>query len=231
MRIFTFLLLLVFCESHSQDLSNLGHQKPVDISGTMGLRFSGYQSNVNSSFYPPFSYIFTGNLNISIYGYAIPLSLMYTNQQFGIMGQPFNQFGISPTYRRFTFNIGYRNVSYSKYTMNGYQLYGLGVDYSKDKLKMSICYGRLKKLVLLETIDTLNNLPSYSYQRNAIAGLVKYGGNQKNISFSFLKGQDNTDGVPENIKTQSVNQNNPLPAANIVLDVQSKCPLFFKAKY
>ena len=229
------ILLLVLCFlqfiAKAQDLSNIGHQKPISISGSLGLRLTEYRSNLENPYYPNSSYIFTGAPVLSIYGYAIPLSFMWTNQQTGVLGQPFNQFGISPTYHHITFQVGYRNISYSKYAMAGYQLFGIGAEYEKGDWKISACYGRLKKMELIG-IDTSGSLPPYTYKRNAVAGLVRYGNTKRFIALNFLKGMDNPNSVPTNAKTQALNEalvtNIPTPAHNLVLDLQCKLPLFLK---
>ena len=136
---------MFFCtSSFSQDVAILGHQKPFTISGTVDLRLSAYRSNISPSFYPSSGYILSGNQVLTIYGFAIPLSFLYTNQQMPVFGQPFNQFGMSPTYKHFTLHVGYRSISYSKYAMAGYQLFGVGTEYEKGNWKVGICYGRLK---------------------------------------------------------------------------------------
>ena len=136
----------------AQDLSNLSQQKPFTISGSLGLRLTEYHSNLENPYYPSSSYILTGAPVLSVYGYAIPLSFMYSSQQVSILGQPFNQFGISPTYHHTTFNIGYRNYAFSKYALAGYQLYGVGAEYEKGNWKFAMCYGRLKKMTLLANV-------------------------------------------------------------------------------
>ena len=215
----------------AQDLSNLSHQKPFSISGSIGLRLTEYHSNLENPYYPSSSYIITGAPVLSVYGYAIPLSFMYSNQQIAVMGQPFNQFGISPTYHHTTINIGYRNYAYSKYALAGYQLFGLGAEYEKGNWKFAMCYGRLKKMTLLG-IDTMGSLPPYSYKRNALAALVKYGNTKRYISFTFLKGMDITSSVPNSVKDQAISQpfvtNIPTPSQNLVFELQSKIPLFVK---
>ena len=215
----------------AQDLSKLSHQKPFAISGSIGLRLTGYHSNLENPYYPSSSYILTGAPVVSIYGYAIPLSFMYSSLQYAVLGQPFNQFGISPTYKHTKFDIGYRTYSYSKYALSGYELYGLGVEYEKDKWKLGVCYGRLKKMALIG-VDTSGGMPPYSYKRNALSGFVRYGTTKRYVAFTFLKGMDIVGSVPKSARDQALKEplftNIATPAQNLVIDVQCKIPLFLK---
>lgn len=213
--------------STAQDLSNLAHQKPFAISGTLDVRLSAYKSNIPTPFYPSSGYTISGTPTISIYGFAIPFSFLYTNQQLPVFGQPFNQFGISPSYKHFTLHIGYRNINYSKYALADYQLFGVGTEYEKGNWKVGLCYGRLRKMALLG-LDSSSGLVPYSYQRKAIAGLVKYGNEKKFIAISFLSGKDNPSSVPDEAKTKVQNYYNPTPAGNMVVDLHFKLPLFIK---
>ena len=221
------LLMLTSIRSIAQDLSNLAHQKPIAISGTLELRLNAYHSNVKPSFYPSSGYILSGNQVLSIYGFAFPLSFLYTNQQLPVYGQPFNQFGISPTYRHFTLHVGYRSIYYGRYSMAGYQLFGAGADYDKGNWKVGLCYGRLKKMTLLG-LDSTSGLPPYSFQRKAVAGIVKYGSTNKFIALSFLSGKDDANSVPIESKTAALNNYSITPTGNTVFDLQFKIPLFLK---
>lgn len=217
--------------SWAQELSNFWHQKPISISGSLGLRLSSYHSNSETPYYPSSSYLLTGSPTVTVYGYAIPLSLIFTNQRFSLFGQPYNQFGISPTYRNFTFNIGYHSVSYSKYALAGYLLYGLGVEWAKGNWKVATCYGRLNKMTLIG-IDSSGDLPPYSYERRAISTFVRYGTNKRYIAVNVLRGIDDANSIPVNEKLKAISGlnsvNAPTPAQNLVCDLQFKLPFLLK---
>lgn len=226
--------MAVFCtctllNGSAQELSNLWHQKPISFSGSLDLRLSNYHSNLESPYYPSSSYLLTGSPTIKVYGYSIPLSFIFTNQRFSIFGQPYNQFGISPTYRNFTFNIGYHNLSYSKYALGGYLLYGIGVEWAKGNWKVATCYGRLNKMTLLG-LDSIGGLPPFSYERRAVSTFVRYGSSKQYMAINLLRGADDASSIPTNAKAISdLNSfNAPTPAQNLVLDLQFKLPLGIK---
>ena len=88
-------------QSQAQDLSQIGKGKAIKVNGGLSLSqlyntaFGGDLSR------EPYSYYLNGNINFSIYGLSIPLSFNFSNEQFGY-SQPFNQYGISPTYEWIT---------------------------------------------------------------------------------------------------------------------------------
>ncbi len=226
-KLLTILFILLSLHSLAQDLANLAHQKPIAISGSIGLRLNAYRSNVANPFYPSYGYTLTGSPTISVYGIAVPLNFLYTSQELSVLGQPFNQFGISPTYRQFTLHLGYRNFNYSKYAMGGYQLFGVGGEYEKGNWRAAFCYGRLKKMAIV-AIDSSSLLPPYTYTRKAISGMVRYGKNNRFVALNFIKAQDNANSISDETKKQYGQAYFSTPASNLVMDVQSKLPIFTK---
>ncbi len=103
----------------AQDLGQIGEGKALKVNG--GISFSQLY---NTAFggdltREPYSYYLNGNINFSIYGLSIPLSFNFSNEQFGY-SQPFNQYGISPTYEWITLQAGYTSMSFSPYTLSGH---------------------------------------------------------------------------------------------------------------
>ena len=78
----------------AQDLSKIGEKpfwKQAKISGGIGGSMVGYNTKGQESQRPPFYWVVNANINIDVYGMAIPFSATFTsqNQDFA---QPFNQF-------------------------------------------------------------------------------------------------------------------------------------------
>lgn len=68
--------------------------------------------------YLPFNYVITGAPVLSLYGMQIPVSFVIGRQQSSFT-QPFNQFELSPSYKWVTVHAGYRNLTFSPYTLTG----------------------------------------------------------------------------------------------------------------
>ena len=100
-RIFTmFALLLPAFGLRGQELSALKDQKPLAVSGSLGLTSSFYGVSGISERQSPFSYGINAHATLSLYGISMPFSFTwYNHTKKGNFYQPFNQFGISPTWK------------------------------------------------------------------------------------------------------------------------------------
>ncbi|MDP4256024.1 MAG: hypothetical protein Q8938_18595, partial [Bacteroidota bacterium] len=110
----------------AQDIGTWGSQKPVSLRGSAQIRGIFYGASGIPDRRTPFSYLFAGNLTADLYGVSIPMNFSISEQDRSF-SQPFNQFGISPHYKWITLHLGYRNISFSPYTLAGYTLLGAGV--------------------------------------------------------------------------------------------------------
>ena len=144
------LMLLLYKVSFAQDLSTIGNQKPVTISGSVQLTGIGYNASGIPDRQAPFTYILSGSPTLDIYGVAIPFNFI-VSQQDKTVQQPFNQFGISPTYKWITLDLGYRSITFSPYTLAGYTMLGAGVELNPGKFHAAFIYGRLNKGTKLDT--------------------------------------------------------------------------------
>ena len=135
----------------------------------------------------PFTYILSGSPVLSLYGVTLPFSFIITEQERSYR-QPFNQFGVSPTYKWATLHAGYRNLSFSPYTLDGYTMLGGGFELKPGKFYIGMMYGRLNRAV--EANQNTNNLQAVSFTRKGISGKIGYGNDTTNIYVSFLKGKD-----------------------------------------
>lgn len=142
----TLCLLLLARAVMAQDMSQLSTKNPVQVDGSIGLR-SYYSSGSQSPLYRtnPFGYALSGNVTVKLFnGISLPFSVAYSNRQTSY-AQPFNQFGISPTYKGFTLHAGYRNLRFSDYTLNGFTMLGGGLEIQRGLLRAGVIYGRFNR--------------------------------------------------------------------------------------
>jgi hypothetical protein len=201
----------------AQDLSTLGQQKPVTIHGGLSVRSIFYAANGIEARRKPFSYVVTGAPVLSLYGWSIPVSFVFSEQERNFR-QPFNQFGMSPTYKWITLHAGYRNLNFSPYTLAGHTILGGGVELKPGIFRFGFMYGRLNRATVVDT--TSGSLEPFSYTRMGYA--VKLGvGNQKaSIDFSMVKAKDDStsiSGVPDLRSRQRVT-----PAENAVFGLTAR---------
>lgn len=196
---------------YSQDLANIGKGEALKISGSINANQVLYLSQGIDSRRDPYNYFLAGSLNFSIYGWAIPLSFSYSNQNSSFQ-QPFNQYGLSPTYKWITLHAGYRSLSFSKYTMNSHLFLGGGVEVTPtDKLKIAAIYGRFQQAVEEDTTRQ-NNIPAY--RRMAGGVKVTYGDSKDFVDLIIFKARDD-----ENSLSAPPVANNVNPEENLVLGI------------
>ncbi|WP_103867293.1 hypothetical protein [Aquimarina sp. I32.4] len=151
MKNYTLLLLtLISFTGYTQsiDIESVGKAKPIKVSGVISANGVYYTSNQNNN-REPFTYFLRGNLNISIYGFAIPISYSFTNQGDNLdyaLPFNFNRISLHPKYKWATAHIGNVAMTFSPYTLNGHQFTGGGVDLAPSgAFKISAMAGQLLK--------------------------------------------------------------------------------------
>ena len=211
MRTYLRVILFILLSTHTfaQDLENITKQKPFSIGGSLDIRGIGYSAKGIQARRSPFMYIISGSPTISIYGIAIPLSFTYSEQDRSFR-QPFNQFGMSPTYKWATAHVGYRNVSFSPYTLAGYTMLGAGVELTPNKFRFGFMAGRLNRATTVDT--TTGAIQPFSFSRFGYAGKVGYGTEESHFDLSFLKAKDKEQSFKGDLATSQVR-----PAENFVL--------------
>ena len=188
-------LLLLLLASSSITGSSFGQQveqmlkaKPINISGNVNVTGIFYNASGIPNRYLPFNYIISGTPVISIYGFQVPVSFIIGKQQ-SSFAQPFNQFGLSPTYKWVTLHAGYRNLVFSPYTLAGHTFLGGGVELNPGKWRFAAIYGQFNKATLLDTAQRLY-FSNFSYRRTGMAFKVGYGTENNYFDIIALKAKD-----------------------------------------
>lgn len=200
--------------SFAQDLSAIDKKNPLKLSGTLGTQQIFYKSHGIPDRRLPYMWIFTGNLNINVYGLNIPISAFWSNQDKQFR-QPFNQYGLSPRYKWVTLHLGYRNMSFSSYTLSGYTFLGAGVELTPGILRFAAMYGRLNKAVPEDTINHPLEVPAFL--RMGYGFKVGVGKNGDFLDFVFFKAKDKINSIPYVPQTANI-----LPAENLVLSLNGQ---------
>ncbi len=209
----------------AQDFTAIGQQKPFSISGSINARAIFYNVTGVENRREPFNYYLTGSPTINIYGISIPtsFSLSKGNRSFQ---QPFNQYGMSPKYKWITAHIGYRNISYSPYTLAGHTMLGGGLELTPGKFRFGFMYGRLNRGTTIDT--TTRALVPFSFSRKGYAAKLGYGSSKNYFELSYLHAKDDSTSKPEFIpaKLRFIT-----PEANDVLGYSAKFTLFKNVKF
>jgi len=126
---------------YAQDLGNLKGTKPITFGGGINLQTGFYAINGAKARQSGSTYILTGSPTLTVLGVSLPFTFTLCNYQ-RYFRQPFNQFGLSPTYKWLTVHAGYRNISYSQFAMAGYTILGGGIKFKPKNFKFALLYGR-----------------------------------------------------------------------------------------
>ncbi|MGE0773077.1 MAG: hypothetical protein AB7K37_15300 [Cyclobacteriaceae bacterium] len=193
----------------AQDLETIGKKDPLQLSGGLSLNQIFYGVNGIESRRDPYSYFLSGNLNLSLYGWSVPLSFAVSNQNQSFQ-QPFNQYGLHPTYKWATAHLGYASMTFSPYTLSGHIFRGAGVELKPEKFTFSAMYGQLRRAV---EADTLRNTTP-AYERNGFGFKTGYrsGGDVAEVSMFYGKDEESSLRMLPQDKP-------PLPEENLVLGI------------
>lgn len=136
-------------------LSSDSSKKKVKFSISGSINVGLWYQTINSATLQrkTLEWFVQGQPTFAVNSYTFPFSGIYSNNEFNYT-QPFNQIGISPKFKKFTAHLGYRNLSFSNYTLAGATFLGGGFEYNPGKLRLMGFYGRFNRAI---GEDTLNN--------------------------------------------------------------------------
>ncbi len=140
---------------NAQDFSMIGKKNPVEVSGGLALNQIIYSAFNGPSRRDPYSYVASGNVNLSLYGWSVPLTFTVSNQGNSFQ-QPFNNYSLHPTYKAISAHAGYISCSYSPYSVSGHNFLGGAIDYEPEgKFRISALYGRFLRSLNLDSAQNI----------------------------------------------------------------------------
>jgi len=223
-HIIIFLLSVISSTSKAQNVETLFDRfkdKPFKLSGGISANQILYGINGIEARREPYTYFLSGNLNLSIYGWNIPFSGTYSNQDFQYQTMklmPFNQYGISPYYKWVKIHAGFRSMSFSPYAMSGRTFYGTGIELTPGIFRFSAMYGKLQNAVKPDTLNT-----QAAYKRMAYAIKAGIGKGSDFIDFVVFSAKDDVN----SLDSLSISQTEINPLQNLVFNLNAS-KVFFK---
>jgi hypothetical protein len=155
-----FTVMLLAKQAFTQDIEAIGQKDQLKVTGGISTNQVYYDAFGMDERRDPYSYFLAGNVNFSLYGWNVPFSYTYSNQNSSFQ-QPFNQYSLHPYYKWIRAHVGYTSMTFSPYTLSGHLFYGTGLELTPgDKIKIEMMYGRLNKAVNFDSLAT-NNTPTY----------------------------------------------------------------------
>ena len=219
MRLFYFLVLVLLLpadlKAQTEPVSN---QKtlPVKVSGGLNAYAGFYMANGIAARNQPSPFGISSSVTVALPGgILLPFSAVLGNQGSSFR-QPFNQFGVSPAYKWATVHAGYRNVSFSPFTLAGHTFLGGGVELNPGKLRLGAVYGRFNKAISTNLAEP-DITPAY--QRTGYAVKVGYGKPGNYVDLIMLRAKDDSASIAS--APQSVSQT-VAPAENLVVGLTTR---------
>lgn len=160
------------------------------LNGGIGLSTTFYDVKGITPTRPPFYWDLRGSININVsklINIPITVNISQQNTEFT---HPFNQIGISPTYKNFTFHAGYSNMYFSDYSLNGLNFLGGGIEYLPQKgwVRGKVVVGRFVKALSYSQDASLFLNPAYN--RWGYGAKIEIGKIHNYIGLHFFKAQD-----------------------------------------
>ncbi|MBE0640548.1 MAG: hypothetical protein IH599_00850, partial [Bacteroidales bacterium] len=174
----------------AQDIETIGKQTPLSSSGSVTASLMYYDTKGAIQTYTPWSWVLSGRLDPVIYGIAVPISFTYSKAD-GTFDQPFSRFGLSPKYKWATLHLGYRNVSFSRFTLAGHSVLGAGLELNPGKLRFGAVYGRFSEKHYPRSINPADTLELPT--RKGFAVKLGLGNEKQYFDLIFTSIKDNAD--------------------------------------
>ncbi|MEN7551875.1 hypothetical protein AAG747_28420 [Rapidithrix thailandica] len=209
------LLVMLFCgwqQVFAQSLDNLGEKDPLKVNGGINITTMAYHANGISSRREPFTWFLTGNLNFSFYGWSVPFSFSYSDQNKSFR-QPFNRLSLAPEYKWAKVYVGYHNLTYSSYTLAGHGFSGGAVELRPGKFRFQAMYGRLNKAIEEDSTKGISPM----YKRMGYGMKLGYGDEQNALELILFRAADD-----ENSLSKPVTDPEIRPEENLVISVVGK---------
>lgn len=182
----TIVLVLLSQPMFAQNISEIAKSDPLIITGAVGTQNTYRYSSGSNGIGSPLSNVIYANLNICLYGFNMPFSLYYSNADLNF-NHPQLSFNISPTYKNWTGYFGQSTMSMSNYVMN-MSFNGVGLEYSSEKFRAGIFYGRLRNAINADPEDQFARSPQY--KRMGWGFKVGYGSGKNYIDLYLLNAYD-----------------------------------------
>lgn len=203
--------------THAQNLDKIGKKDMLTIHGGLNLNSILYQSNGIDARRQPFTWYANGNLTVNILDVSLPFNYSYSNNQ-GKFTQPFNMTNCTPTYKWIKGYAGFNSMTFSNYTLAGHIFLGGGLELTPKKWKIAAMYGRLKKAVPYDILNSNDN--DMSYKRMGYGAKIGYDGEKFAVHLIYFSAKDDIKSIPFSPPVTQIT-----PQANTVISAIGKIKL------
>lgn len=209
----------------AQDLASLKKEKWVSFHGNINSGTNLYGISGIDARKVPFSAFANGTATLTLKGFSLPFSFQVvtplTDKDNTVIRQPFNQFGVSPTWKKVKLHLGWRNMSFSRYTLDGHIFLGAGVEANPGRFRIGAMYGRFAKAVdedsSRQAFNRTAQYPFAAYTRWGYGVKLGYGKGNRTFDLIYFKGTDDVSSAKSAYSYQMV-----APGENAVVGMKTK---------
>lgn len=215
-------LLLLSSSLAAQDLEQIKKAKPLTIAGGFSANTTLYSAWGMDSRQDPYFWQLTANINFNFYGIVnMPFSAYLSKKNTRYQQPSYKIYGISPRYKSVTLHLGYRNMSFSKYSLAGLTFFGAGIEYKPTNkwLSASAMYGRFFKAVEYGD-STKNEFMDPSYERWGGGLSVSASGQNKELTILVFKAFDKPSSIADPPSELGIT-----PAENFIVGLAGKAQI------
>lgn len=211
----------------AQDISQLQKAKPLVVTGGFSANSSLYQSWGMDSRQDPYFWQLVANINFNFYGVVnMPFSAYYAKENIRYQQPEYMIYGISPRYKSITLHLGYRNMTFSNYSLAGLTFLGAGIEFKPTDfwLSASVMYGRFFKAVSVDSAK--NHFKDPSYERWGGGFSVTATGKNKELTLIMFKAVDKLGSIPDPPAETGIT-----PAENFIVGVAGKTQIIQRVTF
>jgi hypothetical protein len=209
-QLFSVVAVILFIPSYlsAQDLGAWKQEKWLKANGSFSAGANLYAVNGIEARRVPFSWFTAGNITLQSKGVSLPFSFQFSEQA-RTFRQPFNQFGLSPTYKKFQAHLGYRSLAWSRYTLNNHMFLGAAAEYQPGRWRFGAMYGRFLKAIEegdsnQQVFNRVSQFPYAAFDRWGYAFKLGYGGPKRHAELVYFKAKDNPSSLLQQPEIQPV---------------------------
>jgi len=204
------LVVILFSLFFLPSMNAQKESRKFNVKGNISLGGFHYYDDLETNL-RPFGASFMANARLSYGRFSIPLGVSINNQGTRFQ-QPFNRYGISPTYKWAKVHLGWRRMRFSKFTMTGLQFFGAGVELTPGLFQLSAMTGKIDYRIPGIPRELIDQLPD----RKVIAGKLGLGSRRNNFNITVMKANDEVVGLDTLTK----------PKENVTIGTELKLSLF-----
>lgn len=178
----------------SQDIEQVIHSKPIEVSGSINANTGLYHTNRLSERAAMFRYGIAARLNIKLFSFNIPFYASIRDHRFNY-GTTFTRLKLAPEYKWIKLHFGDTYMKFNPYTLYGRTVKGYGITLRPGKFRFKAIYGKLENLDSYRDTLRLGTIHLPSYTRKTLGVGIGVGTNANHFDLFAVKTWDDLDSL------------------------------------